>query len=111
MTDQPLLVMTNCPDVAMAKALARRLVEHRLAACVNILPGVQSVYRWQGEIEEAAEVTLSIKTVGARYAELEKAIKLSHPYDVPEIIAIPIARGDVVYLQWIAEETKRNVDI
>lgn len=111
MTDQPLLVMTNCPDIGTAKVLAQRLVEHRLAACVTILPGVQSLYWWQGAIEEAAEVTLSIKTVGARYEDLEKAIKTIHPYDLPEIIAMPIARGDVAYLQWIGEETRRHVDV
>lgn len=111
MNDQPLLVMTNCPDMAAAKALAQLLVERRLAACVNILPGVQSLYRWQGVIEEAAEVALSIKTVGARYAELEKVIQRAHPYDVPEIIAMPIARGSVAYLQWIGEETRQHVDI
>lgn len=111
MTDQPLLVMTNCPDMAAAKALAQLLVERRLAACVNILPSVHSVYRWQGAIEEATEITLSIKTVGARYAALENAIKTAHSYDVPEIIAVPIARGSIAYLQWIAEETRQHVDI
>lgn len=111
MIDQPLLVVTNSPDAATARSLAQSLVERRLAACVSISAGVTSVYRWQGAIEEAAEVTVTIKTVGSRYAELETAIKLAHPYDVPEIIALPIARGDAAFLQWIAEETKRDVDV
>lgn len=111
MNDQPLLVMTNVPDAATAKALARLLTERRLAACVTILPGVQSVYRWQGAVEEATEVTLSIKTMGSRYPELEAAIRTAHPYDVPEIIALPITRGDVAYLRWIEDETGRNVDV
>jgi periplasmic divalent cation tolerance protein len=107
---QALLVLTNVPDAAVAKTIARRLVEQRLAACVNILPGVQSVYQWQGAIEEASEVTLLAKTVQARYAELEAAIKAAHPYEVPEIIALPITTGLPQYLDWITEETKKDVD-
>lgn len=111
MIDQPVLVLTNSPDAATARSLAQTLVERRLAACVNISAGVISVYRWQGAIEEAAEVTVTIKTVDSRYDELEAAIRLAHPYDVPEIIALPIVRGDDAFLRWIAEETKRNVDV
>jgi periplasmic divalent cation tolerance protein len=108
---QALLVLTNVPDATAAKALARRLVEQRLAACVNILPGVQSVYQWQGAIEEVSEVTLLVKTVQSRYAELEAAIRAGHPYQVPEIIALPITAGLPQYLDWITQETKKNVDV
>ncbi|TFV99598.1 divalent-cation tolerance protein CutA [Oxalobacteraceae bacterium OM1] len=108
---QTLLVMTNVPDTDTAQRIARALVEQRLAACVNSLPGVHSVYRWQGAVEEAAEITLLIKTVHERYDALEAAIKTLHPYDVPEILAVPIAAGLPAYLGWVAHETKKDVDV
>ncbi len=108
---QPLLVLTNVPDAGLARALAQQLVEQRLAACVNILPAVQSIYQWQGAVEQADEITLLIKTEQARYAQLEAAIKAMHPYHVPEIIALPIVAGLPAYLDWIANETKRGVDV
>lgn len=101
-----LLVWSNLPDEQTANQLARHLVEQRLAACVNILPAVRSIYRWQNSIEEATEVTLMIKTVQSRYARLECAIKAMHPYEVPEIIAMPIAAGLPAYLEWIVQTTK-----
>jgi periplasmic divalent cation tolerance protein len=110
MTEQSILVMTNMPDAASAVALGRHLVEARLAACVNLFPIVQSVYRWQGAVEEAEEVPLIIKTTEARYGELEAAIKALHPYQVPEIIVLPIVGGYQPYLDWIAQETKKDVD-
>jgi periplasmic divalent cation tolerance protein len=106
-----ILVITNAPDTTNAQALARLLVERRLAACVNILPGVQSVYQWQGTVEEASEVTLLIKTVQARFDELESAIKSVHPYQVPEIIVLPIVAGLPAYLDWIVQETKKDVHV
>ncbi|MGZ3254973.1 MAG: divalent-cation tolerance protein CutA [Burkholderiaceae bacterium] len=109
--EEVILVLTNLPDTQNAHALARRLVELKLAACVNILPGMQSVYRWQGKIEEAQEVTVLIKTTRARYAEIESAIKASHPYQVPEIIALSIVEGLPAYLGWIAQETKKDVNV
>lgn len=109
--EQALMVFTNVPDAAIAASIARQLVEQRLAACVNVLPRVQSIYRWQGIIEEATEVSLLIKTTHARYAELEAAIKVLHPYDVPEVIALPIAAGLPQYLGWIAKETEKDVDV
>ena len=108
---QAIMVLTNLPDLAAARGLARVIVEQKLAACVNILPGVQSVYRWQGVIEEAAEWTLSIKTAPDRYAELELAIKRQHPYALPEIIAVPIVAGSADYLNWIAAETKKDINV
>lgn len=101
-----LLVLSNVPDEQMAEKIARRLVEQGLVACVNILPAVRSIYRWQGVVEEAVELTLMIKTVQSRYAEVEQAIKAMHSYDVPEIIALPIAEGLPAYLDWIAKTTK-----
>ncbi len=106
-----LLVMTNMPDAASAERLARSLVEARLAACVNCLPGVRSVYHWQGKIEQAEETTLLIKTVQGRYAELEAAIRQAHPYQVPEIIAMPPTAGWPPYMAWIADETRKELDV
>jgi periplasmic divalent cation tolerance protein len=109
--DQSLLVMTNVPDASVATVLARHLVANKLAACVNLLPGVQSIYRWQGAIEAANEITMIIKTTQARYLELETAIQTLHPYQVPEIIALPISGGFPPYLDWIAQETKKDVNV
>ena len=103
---QALLVIANCPDEACANRIALAVVEAGLAACVNLLPRVQSVYRWQGNIESASEVPLLIKTTAGRYTELETAIRELHPYDVPEIIALPIAQGLPAYLDWLAAETR-----
>ncbi|HXE40311.1 MAG TPA: divalent-cation tolerance protein CutA [Azonexus sp.] len=100
-----LLVITNCPDEASANAIALAVVEARLAACVNILPRVQSVYRWQGAVESTSEIPLLIKTTAANYPALEQAIAKLHPYEVPEIIALPIAQGLPAYLNWVAAET------
>jgi periplasmic divalent cation tolerance protein len=108
---QALLVLTNLPDEATAHALAHVLVGRRLAACVNLLPTVRSVYHWQDAVEETMEVTMLIKTTQARYAELEAAIKMAHPYDVPEIIASPIVAGLPMYLDWLVSETKKDVDV
>jgi periplasmic divalent cation tolerance protein len=108
--DQVLLVMTNLPDMQSAQALARKLVDQRLAACVNCLPAVKSVYRWQGAIEEADEVTVFIKTVASRYAELEAAIKQSHSYQLPELVALPVAAGLPPYLEWVMQETKKDIN-
>jgi periplasmic divalent cation tolerance protein len=105
---QALLVLTNLPDAATATTIAHRLIEQQLAACVNIVPQVQSVYRWQGKIETAAEATLLIKTTQARYAQLEAALKAAHPYELPEIIAIPISAALPAYLEWIDHETAKN---
>ena len=104
---ETLVVLTNLPDDASARALATRLVESGLAACVNVLSPCRSVYRWQGAVEDAVEVPLVIKTTRARYAELECAIVDAHPFDVPEIIALPVTQGLPAYLDWIAAETGR----
>ncbi|KAF4516446.1 hypothetical protein B566_EDAN003192 [Ephemera danica] len=100
-----LLIITHCPDEKTANAIALALVEGRLAACVNILPRMQSIYRWQGAVESATEVPLFIKTIAGNYAAIETLIRDRHPYDVPEIIALPVAAGLPAYLNWVAKES------
>jgi periplasmic divalent cation tolerance protein len=100
-----LLVITNCPDEETANAIALALVEAKLAACVNILPRVQSLYRWQGVVESATEIPLFIKTSADRYAALEAAIRELHPQAIPEIIALPVTDGLPAYLNWVVTET------
>lgn len=102
---EPLLVITHLPDRDAAWKLAQALIEQRLAACVNLLAGCTSLYRWQGAIEHAEEVPLLIKTRAARYPEVEALIRRLHPYELPEIIAVPVVRGLPDYLDWVAEET------
>ncbi|WIM04995.1 MAG: divalent-cation tolerance protein CutA [Candidatus Nitricoxidivorans perseverans] len=101
-----LLVLTNLPDDASARALAGRLVEARLAACVNILAPCRSVYRWQGRVDETGETPLLIKTTTGRYPALEAEIRAAHPYELPEIVAIPVTAGLPAYLEWITKETR-----
>lgn len=100
-----LLVMSSLPDQATARQLARTLVERRLAACVSVLAPCTSLYRWKSRMEEAAEVPVLIKTTAGRYAELESALRALHPYELPEIIAVPVLRGLPGYLDWVAGET------
>ncbi len=100
-----LLVLTNLPNADAARALADHLVSARLAACVNILAPCRSVYRWQGRIEDAEEVPLLIKTSADRYPALEAAIRAQHPYELPEIVAVPLSHGLPAYLGWVAAET------
>ena len=96
-----LLVLTSCPDEATAATIALALVEAGLAACVNRVAGVRSTYRWQGRVADEPEVLLIIKTVAARYQELEMRLKSLHPYELPEIIAVPLAGGSPDYLSWL----------
>ena len=98
-----LVVLTTCPDEGSAEGIARVLVEQGLAACVNILPKGRSIYKWRGLLETSEEHVLLIKTHAARYALLEQAIKTAHPYELPEIIAVPVVKGLSGYLSWIDE--------
>jgi periplasmic divalent cation tolerance protein len=98
---ETLLVITTLPDADSAERLAVRLIEVGLAACVNIGAPVTSVYRWKGEVERGTEVILSIKTSARRYPQLEQAIVDGHPYELPEVIAVPITAGLSEYLAWI----------
>ncbi len=100
-----MIVITNLPDHGTAMQLARSLVEKRLAACVNVLAECESVYRWKEATETAQEVPLLIKTRAALYAEVETAIRQAHPYELPEIVAVPVVRGLPGYLEWVAAET------
>lgn len=100
-----LLVITNLPDEQAAAKLAQRLIEERAAACVNQLAPCTSTYRWQGNIETAAEVPLLIKTTRAAYPRLEQLIRAAHPYELPEIIAVPVMTGLPAYLDWVGRET------
>jgi periplasmic divalent cation tolerance protein len=103
--DETIVVLTHLPDRAQAVKLAEALVERRLAACVNVLADCASVYRWQGALEHATEVPVLIKTRAALYGELEAAIRAAHPYELPEIVAVPVVRGLERYLRWVAEQT------
>lgn len=95
------IVFCTCPDKDTAENIARLLVESGLAACVNILPNITSIYRWQGQLERAEELLLVIKTRQDAYSALESMIKQHHPYQVPEIIAVSIENGLPDYLHWI----------
>ena len=105
MESQALVVYCACPDQAVAERIAEAVVSERLAACVNLVPGVTSIYRWQGEIQRDAELLLMIKTRRAVYSQLEARISELHPYQVPEIIALPIQAGSAAYLAWMADNT------
>jgi periplasmic divalent cation tolerance protein len=107
MTDK-IVVLVTCGSAREARRIARALVERRLAACANILAApVQSIYRWKGKVESASEFLLLIKTSRRKFAALEKAVRALHHYDVPEIIALPIAAGSRDYLAWILDSLGR----
>lgn len=97
------IVFVTCPTRQSAGKLAKLLVSERLAACVNILPRVQSVYRWKRNVERASELLLVIKTTSKRFPALRRAVCANHPYDVPEVIAMPITAGHAPYLRWVRD--------
>jgi len=103
-----LVVFVTCPTVASAKQLAKTLVHKRLAACVNIVPNVQSLFWWEGRVDQAREALLLIKTTTRRFASLRQAVRALHPYEVPEVIAIPIQRAHQPYLRWITESLRSS---
>ena len=105
MAEAAIVVLTNLPDRASAGKLARDLIEGRLAACVNVGATVESIYHWRGEIETATEVPLAIKTRAVLFSKVEAAIRRFHPYELPEIVAVPVLHGFAEYLQWVADET------
>lgn len=106
MSHKVLLVLTNLPDSASARRMAEALIENRAAACVNILAECNSVYRWQGKVDSSTEVPLLIKTTQDAYPRLEAIIRSNHPYELPEIIAVPVDNGFPGYLKWVAQETQ-----
>ena len=99
------VVLTNLPDRAAAMRLAALLVEHRHAACVNILAECTSVYRWEGKVTMATEVPMLIKTSSSAYPHLEEKIRANHPYELPEILSVPVKDGLRAYLDWVATES------
>jgi periplasmic divalent cation tolerance protein len=105
MSHEPLVVLCTCPDNTVAAEIATALVAQNLAACVNRITGIKSWYRWEGKLQQDDEILLVIKTERVRLGELEVAVRKLHPYDVPELIALPIAGGSEAYLAWIGEAT------
>ena len=105
MSDTVLLCYCSCPDAASAQSLADALVGERLAACVNRLPGIRSTYRWQGKVVTDDEQLLLIKTTDARFEALKARLLQLHPYDLTELIAVPIAQGHDAYLDWVRAQS------
>jgi periplasmic divalent cation tolerance protein len=105
---QELIVFVTAPNNDEAARIANSLVSERLAACVNIVGGIESIYRWEGEVARDRETLLIIKTVDGQYAELERRVKELHTYTTPEVIAYKIERGSDAYLEWLRESTTRG---
>jgi periplasmic divalent cation tolerance protein len=105
MTDKR-VVLTTASSIDEARKIARALVERRLAACVNMVPRISSIYRWEGKVEEAQECLLIIKTTAAAFPKLRDTIRETHSYEVPECIALPVEDGSLPYLNWIAESVE-----
>jgi periplasmic divalent cation tolerance protein len=110
MSEEAMVVLTTCGNDEDAQRLAQMLVERRLAACVNSIGKVASTYRWQGEVRRDQETLLIIKTTAPRHAALEQAIRESSKYDLPELMALPVATGGADYLQWIRESVAELED-
>jgi len=96
-------VLSTCPDTGVAERIARILLDAGLAACVNILPGVRSMYVWQGSLQSETEVLMIIKTAATNFVRLRETLVAAHPYEVPEVVALEIADGHHPYLQWLAD--------
>jgi periplasmic divalent cation tolerance protein len=103
-----LVLLCTCPNMDIAREIAGTLVEDGVAACVNILPGLTSVYRWQGETHEDAELLLLAKTTSKAYRRAEETIQRLHPYELPEIIAVPVTKGLSDYLHWMTLQTQSD---
>ena len=108
--EQVELVLVTAPDAEVARELARSLVEARLAACVNVVPGLRSIYRWKGEVLQDDEVLMVLKTTAARYPRLEARLRELHPYDCPEVIALPIEAGHPPYVDWVMQSVQPDSD-
>ena len=102
----PVMIYCTCPDIETANRISRLLISHHAAACVNQLPGITSIYEWEGKIEENNEVLLLIKSTEERFDSIQKLIIEEHPYELPELIAVPISKGLPDYLDWIKQCTK-----
>jgi periplasmic divalent cation tolerance protein len=99
------VVLVTCGSIAEARRIGRKVVKKRLAACANLVPGVESIYTWKGKVERAREILIVIKTNANRLPELEREVKRAHSYDVPEFIVLPIIAGSQNYLAWLQEST------
>ncbi len=99
-------VLVTVPEAGKAADLARALVEERLAACGNVVPGIRSIYRWEGRVQDEGEALLVLKTARRRFPELLARVRALHPYEVPEILAIPVEEGNRAYLDWVDESTR-----
>ncbi len=99
-------VLVTVPDAGKAAELARALVEERLAACGNVIAGVRSIYRWEGKVQDEGEVLLVLKTARRRFPDLLARLRSLHPYEVPEILAIPVEEGNGAYLDWVDQSTR-----
>jgi periplasmic divalent cation tolerance protein len=108
MKDQVIVALSTCPDEASARRIAALLVEERLAACVNRVPGLQSTYFWDGRLQDEAEILLIIKTTTGRMADLEARLKTLHPYELPELVTLPVAGGNERYLDWVRMSVERT---
>jgi periplasmic divalent cation tolerance protein len=100
------IVLVTCASVAEARRIGRSAVEKKLAACANIVTGVESIYRWKGKVERAREVLVVMKTNAGRLRELEREVTRMHSYDVPEFVAVPVVAGSREYLKWIRENAR-----
>jgi len=99
------VVLVTMPTAERAAELARALVEERLAACGNVVPGLRSIYRWEGKVVDEPEVLLVLKTTAARFEALRDRVLALHPYQVPEVLALPVEAGSAAYLAWVGAET------
>ena len=106
MKTEVVALLVTAPDEETGRRIARALVEERLAACVNVLPGVRSIYRWKGAVEEASEVMLVAKTRAERAGLLAARVRALHPYELPEVVALPVTDGSRAYLRWVIAESR-----
>jgi periplasmic divalent cation tolerance protein len=100
------LTLVTCPTAAVGRRLGAALVRERLAACVNVVPGLTSIYRWKGKVETAREVLLLVKSTAARAKRLASRVKELHPYETPEVLTLRIASGDAAYLRWLGDSVR-----
>ena len=108
MPSSTLITLCTCPSQAVAEEIATSLVEQGIAACINIIPKITSIYKWQGKLEKDEETLMLIKTDQSRYRDLEQALLSLHPYELPEIIAVPVEQGLTGYLNWVTQCTKNS---
>ena len=106
MADEIVVVFSTFPDVETARRIARELIDDKFAACANVISKIESIYRWQGKLEQGEETLVFFKTSAARYPAFQEKLKSLHPYEVPEIVCIPVSAGWPAYLGWVAEGSR-----